>query len=182
MKVSDLGLPGVKLIEPHVHEDARGFFTESWNARDWAAAGLDLTFVQENHSGSARGVLRGLHYQVRRPQGKLVRAVRGRAYDVCVDMRAGLPTFGRWAAAELSGDNRRMLWIPPGLAHGFLALEDGTELLYKCTEYYAPELERSLLWSDPAVGIEWPLAAGRRPILSEKDAAGALLVEAEPCA
>lgn len=181
MKVAELDLPGVKLIAPRVHEDKRGFFMESWSARDFSAAGLDVRFVQENHSGSTRGVLRGLHYQVRHRQGKLVRAVRGAAFDVCVDLRAGSPTFGRWAAAELSAANRHMLWIPPGFAHGFLALEDGTELLYKCTDFYAPEHERALLWSDPAVGIAWPLAPGQQPILSDKDAAALSLAEAEPC-
>lgn len=152
---------------------------ETWNARSFAAAGLDLAFVQDNHSRSRRGVLRGLHYQLRRPQGKLVRVVRGRAFDVVVDLRRDSATFGRWAGAELSEENRRMLWSPPGFAHGFLALEDGTELLYKCTDYYVPEEERALHWADPVIGIDWPLAPGQAPILSDRDANAALLAEAD---
>jgi len=181
VKVTPASLPDIKIIEPRLFGDDRGFFMESWNARAFAEAGLALSFVQDNHSRSARNVLRGLHYQVRQPQGKLIRAVRGRAFDVAVDVRRGSPTFGRWAGVELSDANRLMVWIPPGFAHGFLALEDGTELLYKCTDFYAPEDERTLLWSDPALGIDWPLA-GARPTLSAKDEAGLPLAEAEVAA
>lgn len=179
MKVSPTALPDVKIIEPALFEDDRGSFMETWNARAFAAAGIDVSFVQDNHSRSAKGVLRGLHYQIGRPQGKLVRIVAGRAFDVAVDLRRSAPSFGSWAGVELSAGNRRMLWVPPGFAHGFLALEAGTELLYKCTDYYAPELERSLLWSDPDIGIDWPLEGVSEPILSAKDRAGVALRSAE---
>lgn len=178
MKVVDTDLPEVKLIEPAVHGDDRGFFLEAWNARTFAEAGIDAEFVQDNHSRSARGVLRGLHYQLIRPQGKLVRVVSGRAFDVAVDLRRSSPRFGRWVGFELSAANKRMLWVPPGFAHGFLALEDGTDFLYKCTDFYAPEHDRSILWSDPAIGIDWPLD-GREPALAPKDAAAPPLAQAE---
>ena len=178
MNVVDAGLPGVKIIEPRLFGDERGFFLETWNARAFTAAGLDLNFVQDNHSRSARGVLRGLHYQLVQPQGKLVRVVAGRVYDVVVDMRLSSPTFGAWRGFELSAQNHRMLWVPPGYAHGFLTLEDGTDFLYKCTDFYAPEHERSLLWCDPALAIEWPLH-GIAPAVSPKDAAGAMLSQAD---
>jgi dTDP-4-dehydrorhamnose 3,5-epimerase len=178
MKVTPLALPDVRLIEPVAWPDDRGFFMETWNARVFAEAGIDHLFVQDNQSRSRRGVLRGLHYQVGRPQGKLVRVVAGRAFDVAVDLRRSSPSFGQWVGTELSAENRHMLWIPPGFAHGFLALE-GTDLLYKCTEFYAPELERTLLWSDPAIGIGWPMAPGDGLILSAKDQAGAPLRDAE---
>jgi dTDP-4-dehydrorhamnose 3,5-epimerase len=172
-------LPEVLVLEPRVFGDDRGFFLESWNARSFAEAGIDARFVQDNHSRSAAGVLRGLHYQLVQPQGKLVRVVAGRAFDVAVDMRRSSPDFGRWAGVELSADNKRMLWVPPGFAHGFLALEDGTDFLYKCTDFYAPEHERSLLWSDPALGIDWPLDGIGAPILTAKDLAGLPLASAE---
>jgi dTDP-4-dehydrorhamnose 3,5-epimerase len=178
VKVIDTELPDVKLIEPKVWGDERGFFYESWSARLFEDAGLEATFVQDNHSRSAAGVLRGLHYQVRQAQGKLVRVVRGAAFDVAVDLRRSSPTFGRWTGVELSEANRLMMWVPPGFAHGFLSLRDGTEFLYKCTDYYAPEHERSLVWSDAAVGIAWPLG-GMQPILSAKDQAGTPLAQAE---
>lgn len=178
MKLIDTAIADVKIVEPAVFGDDRGFFMETWNARGFAEAGLAVTFVQDNHSRSARGVLRGLHYQVRQPQGKLVRVVRGAVYDVAVDIRRGSATFGQWVGVELSEANKRMLWVPPGFAHGFLSLEDGTEFLYKCTDYYAREHERSLLWSDPAIGVEWPLV-GETPLLSAKDAAAAPLADAE---
>lgn len=178
MKILETGLGGVKLIEPRVFGDERGFFLESWNARSFAEAGIDAEFVQDNHSRSSAGVLRGLHYQLVRPQGKLVRVASGRAFDVAVDIRRSSPSFGRWVGFELSAANKRMLWVPPGFAHGFLALEDGTDFLYKCTDFYAPEHDRSILWSDPEIGIEWPLA-GAAPSLSAKDAAAPLLAEAE---
>jgi dTDP-4-dehydrorhamnose 3,5-epimerase len=178
MKVIDTELPGVKIIEPQVFGDDRGFFFESWNARTFASAGLDVHFVQDNQSRSAKGVLRGLHYQVERPQGKLVRVGSGCAFDVAVDIRRSSPHFGRWTGVILSAQNKRMLWVPPGFAHGFLALEDDTDLLYKCSDFYAPEHERSILWSDPALGIDWPLQ-GISPLVSGKDAAGSTLEKAE---
>jgi dTDP-4-dehydrorhamnose 3,5-epimerase len=178
VKLAATALPEVVLVEPRVFGDDRGFFYESWNSRAFAEAGLETNFVQDNHSRSARGVLRGLHYQLRQPQGKLVRVVAGAAFDVAVDLRRSSPRFGQWVGVELSAANKRMLWVPPGFAHGFLALQDGTEFLYKCTDFYAPEHERALLWSDPAIGIEWPLE-GLEPALSGKDAAGTPLAEAE---
>lgn len=178
MNILDTGLSGVKLIEPRVFGDERGFFLESWNARGFAEAGIDSDFVQDNHSRSSAGVLRGLHYQLVRPQGKLVRVTSGRAFDVAVDIRRSSPSFGQWVGFELSAANKRMLWVPPGFAHGFLALEDGTDFLYKCTDFYAPEHDRSILWSDPAIGIEWP-PAGADPSLSAKDEAAPLLADAE---
>lgn len=178
MRIVETGLDEVKLIEPEVFGDERGFFLESWNARTFGQAGIDCTFVQDNHSRSSAGVLRGLHYQLVRPQGKLVRVVSGRAFDVAVDIRRSSPSFGRWVGFELSARNKRMLWVPPGFAHGFLALEDATDFLYKCTEFYAPEHERAILWSDAQVDIEWPLD-GAAPSLSAKDSAAPLLGEAE---
>lgn len=178
MNVIETELPGVLLLEPRVFGDDRGFFYESWNAEVFAKAGLDLTFVQDNHSKSACGVLRGLHYQNPEPQGKLVRVVAGAVYDVAVDLRRSSPHFGRWVGYELSADNKRMLWVPPGFAHGFLSLADGTEFLYKCTALYRPANEHSLLWNDPAIGIDWPLD-GMTPQLAAKDAAGTPLTQAE---
>lgn len=178
MNVRDAGLGEVKLIEPKVFGDERGFFLESWNSRAFAEAGIDACFVQDNHSRSAAGVLRGLHYQLVRPQGKLVRVVSGRAFDVAVDIRRSSPSFGQWIGVELSASNKRMLWVPPGFAHGFLALEDGTDFLYKCTDYYAPEHDRSILWSDPQIAIEWPLGEAA-PSLSAKDSEAPSLAEAE---
>jgi dTDP-4-dehydrorhamnose 3,5-epimerase len=178
VKVTATALPEVKLIEPRVFGDDRGFFYESWNARAFADAGLQLDFVQDNHSRSARGVLRGLHYQVNRPQGKLVRVTSGAVFDVAVDLRRSSPRFGRWVGVELSAQNKHMLWIPPGFAHGFLSLQDGTEFLYKCTDFYSPEDDRSLLWSDPAIGIDWPLD-GLSPSLSPKDHAAPALAQAD---
>ena len=178
IKIHPTIFPEVKLVEPLLFADERGFFFESWNAMAFATAGIAAEFVQDNHSRSARGVLRGLHYQVRNPQGKLVRVVSGRAYDVAVDLRRSSPNFGRWAAAELTAENKNMLWVPPGFGHGFLSLEDDTELLYKCTDYYAPEHDRSIIWNDPEIGIEWPLE-GEAPILSAKDATGLPLARAE---
>ena len=176
MQVTDTALAGVKLIEPPVFGDERGFFMESWNARTFAEAGLDLTFVQDNHSRSARGVLRGLHYQIGPAQGKLVRVVSGAVFDVAVDLRRPSPSFGQWVGYELSAANHRMLWIPEGFAHGFLTLQDGTDFLYKCTELYAPASEHCLAWDDPTVGIDWPLD-GMTPLVSDKDRAGKSLSE-----
>jgi len=178
MKVTAAPLPEVKIIEPKVFGDERGFFLESWNARTFADAGIDAAFVQDNHSRSTRGVLRGLHYQLANPQGKLVRVISGRAWDVAVDIRRSSPNFGKWFGIELSADNKKLLWVPPGFAHGFLALEDNTDFLYKCTSFYAPADERSLLWSDPELGIAWPLD-GLEPTVSGKDAAGVPLAGAE---
>jgi len=177
MKVSDTELPGVRLIEPRVFGDDRGFFLETWNAASFAAAGLDVAFVQDNHSRSQRGVLRGLHYQVVAPQGKLVRVTAGAVFDVAVDLRRSSPHFGRWTGHELSAANKAMLWIPPGFAHGFLVLSDEADFLYKCTALYAPEHDRALRWDDPALAIDWPL--DRPPLLSAKDAAAPLLADAE---
>jgi dTDP-4-dehydrorhamnose 3,5-epimerase len=172
MKASPTAIADVLLIEPRVFGDARGFFYESFNARAFAqATGVDLSFVQDNHSKSARGVLRGLHYQSQRAQGKLVRVVSGEVFDVAVDIRPQSPTYGKWIGEMLSAGNHRQLWIPPGLAHGFLVLSDTAEFLYKTTDYYAPEFERCLSWDDPALNIEWPLD-GSTPLVSAKDAEG----------
>ncbi|OSZ71689.1 dTDP-4-dehydrorhamnose 3,5-epimerase [Hydrogenophaga sp. IBVHS1] len=174
MNVTPTRIPDVLIIEPKVFGDARGFFFESFNQRAFnEATGLDLSFVQDNHSRSTRGVLRGLHYQVQQPQGKLVRVVRGAVFDVAVDIRKGSPTFGQWVGCELSEDNQRQLWVPPGLAHGFLVLSDTADFLYKTTDYYAPQHERCILWNDPGVGIKWP--EGVQPMLSPKDQLGAFL-------
>ncbi len=178
MKAVATALPGVVVLEPRVFADARGFFFESWNRRAFAeAVGEDFEFVQDNHSASERNVLRGLHYQVHRPQGKLVRVIAGEVYDVVVDLRRSSPTFGKWIGERLSADNRRMMWVPPGFAHGFLVVSARAEFLYKTTGYYAPEHERSLLWNDPALGIDWPLDGA--PLLKPRDAAGTPLAQAE---
>jgi len=178
VKRIETALPEVVLLEPKVFGDARGFFYESWNKKMLADVGLDLEFVQDNHSRSSRGVLRGLHYQIQQPQGKLVRAVVGEVFDVAVDMRRSSPNFGKWVGFVLSAENKRLAWIPPGFAHGFLVLSDFAEFLYKTTEYYAPVHERSLLWNDPTVGIEWPLD-GLTLQLAAKDLAGKLLQDAD---
>lgn len=177
MELIETAIDGVFIIEPKVFGDERGFFMESWNARSFAQAGLDLDFVQDNHSRSSRGVLRGLHYQQPNPQGKLVRVTAGAVYDAVVDMRKSSPTYGKSVGVELSAANKRMFWVPPGMAHGFLCLEDGTDFLYKCTSYYDPANEHSLLWNDPALGIEWPLD-GITPQLSAKDEAGKSFADA----
>ena len=179
MHVRETVLPGVLVIEPKVWGDARGFFYESWNQRDFdRAVGREVRFVQDNHSASAKGVLRGLHYQLQQSQGKLVRVVAGEVYDVVVDLRRSSPTFGRSFGEVLSADNHRMLWVPEGFAHGFLVTSERAEFLYKTTDYYAPEHERTLLWNDPALGIAWPLDGA--PQLKAKDAAGRLLADADP--
>jgi len=179
MKFTPTQLPDVLLVEPHLVADPRGFFMETWEARKFAQGGIDAQFVQDNHSASGQWVLRGLHYQLRQPQGKLVRVTRGEVFDVAVDLRRSSPSFGRWAGRRLSAENRRMLWIPPGFAHGFLVLSEQVEFLYKCTDFYDPSSERSLLWNDPQLAIDWPLAPGVQPILSQKDAAAAKLRDAE---
>ncbi len=178
MKFTPLAIPDVILIEPKVFGDERGFFYESWNAGEFAANGIDAVFVQDNHSLSARGILRGLHYQVELTQGKLVRVTAGKVMDVAVDIRQLSPTFGQYVSIVLSAENKHMLWIPPGFAHGFLSLEDNTEFLYKCTELYAPEHERTILWNDAELGIEWPLE-DIEPQLSEKDRDGVAFADAE---
>jgi len=177
MNIIETAIPGVLIIEPKVFGDARGFFMESWNERAFGEAGLDIAFVQDNHSRSSRGVLRGLHYQSPNPQGKLVRVTAGAVFDVAVDMRRSSPSFGQWVGVELSAVNKRMLWVPEGMAHGFLCLQDGTDFLYKCRGYYDPANEHSLLWNDPAIGIDWPLD-GLAPQLSAKDAVGRPLADA----
>jgi len=177
MTVTPTELPGVCVVEPRVFSDDRGFFFESWNARALAEAGIDAVFVQDNHSRSRRGVVRGLHYQIERAQGKLVRAVVGEAFDVVVDLRRSSPTFGRSLGIMLSAANHKMLWVPPGFAHGFLAVSESVDFLYKTTDYWYPQHERTLLWNDPALGIVWPLSG--EPVLAPKDAAGTPLAQAE---
>ena len=179
MKVIATSIPDVLIIEPKVFGDTRGFFLESFNQKVFeAATGVTSNFVQDNHSRSAKGVLRGLHYQVRQPQGKLVRVVRGSAFDVAVDVRRSSPTFGKWVGVELSEENQLQLWVPPGFAHGFLVTTESADFLYKATDYYAPEHERCIAWDDPEIGIEWPLG-GEQPSLSAKDKAGVALSNAE---
>ena len=178
MKVTPTAIPDVLIIEPQVFGDARGFFYESFNQKAFSGAtGLSLNFVQDNHSRSAKGVLRGLHYQIKQPQGKLVRVVRGAVFDVAVDIRKGSATFGKWVGMELSEDNHKQLWIPAGFAHGFLVTSDAAEFLYKTTDYYAPEHERCLAWNDQDIAIDWPLTTP--PNLSAKDQQGLALREAE---
>ena len=179
MKVTPTRIPEVLVIEPTVYSDDRGFFFECWNARSFAAAGLDLTFVQDNHSYSRRGILRGLHYQITRPQGKLVRAMDGEIWDVAVDLRRSSPTFGQWVAEWLTGDNYRMLWVPPGFAHGFYVASETAHFLYKCTDFYSQDLERAIAWNDPDLGIEWPLVEGEAPSLSPRDRQGTSFRAAE---
>lgn len=178
MIVEPLALPEVKLIRPRVHGDARGFFLESFNARDFAAAGLPTGWTQDNHSRSTAGVLRGLHYQLANPQGKLVRVARGRVFDVAVDIRRSSPSFGRWAGAVLDDSSAQMLYVPPGFAHGFLVLSDVADFLYKCTTLWDQPSDRGIRWDDPAIGIDWPLD-GLAVQLSARDAALPLLAEAE---
>jgi dTDP-4-dehydrorhamnose 3,5-epimerase len=178
MKFIETAIPGPVIVEPAVFGDDRGFFLESWNAAKFRDGGLDVAFVQDNHSRSAKGVLRGLHFQNPNPQGKLVRVTAGAVWDVAVDVRRSSPHFGKWVGVELSAANKRMFWVPPGFAHGFLTLEDGTDFLYKCTELYDPTSEHSLLWNDPALGIAWPLD-GIEPKLSGKDVVGKPLAEIE---
>ena len=169
MQIVELDIPDVKLVEPRVFGDDRGFFLETWSERAFATDGIDVQFVQDNWSRSTRGVLRGLHYQLRHPQGKLVRCVSGSVFDVAVDMRRSSPYFGRWVGEILDEKNKRALWIPPGFAHGFLTLSESADFQYKCSDIYFPEAERTLAWNDPTIGIDWPLDDGLPPILSEKD-------------
>lgn len=178
MRFRPTEIEDVVFIVPEVFTDERGAFLETWQAAEFRTAGIDRDFVQDNHSVSHHHVLRGLHYQLRQPQGKLVRVVRGAVFDVAVDLRSGSPNFAHWVGRELSAENRHMLWIPEGFAHGFLALCDGTELVYKCTDAYVPEDEHCLLWNDASVAVDWPLAPGHQPVLSDKDRAGRSLEDA----
>ena len=177
MKAQVTQIPGVLIVEPAIFGDDRGFFLESYNEKEMRNIGIDAHFVQDNHSRSQRNVLRGLHYQISHPQGKLVRVVTGRVFDVAVDVRRDSPAFGKWVGVELSAENKRMFWLPAGMAHGFVVLSDSADFLYKATEYYAPKFERTILWNDTELGIEWPLTG--QPILSAKDAAAKTFREAE---
>ena len=177
MQVTPTAIPDVKLMEPKVFGDARGFFFESYNRRSFSTAGLDAEFVQDNHSRSHRGVLRGLHYQIQHAQGKLVRVIAGAVFDVAVDLRRASPTFGEHVAIELSADNKKILWIPPGFAHGFIVVSETADFVYKTTDYWYAEHERTLLWSDPALRIRWPLAGA--PVITSRDAAGSPFAAAE---
>jgi dTDP-4-dehydrorhamnose 3,5-epimerase len=172
-------IPEVVLIRPKVFGDPRGFFFESWEERKFAAAGLDLKFVQDNHSRSARNILRGLHYQIQQTQGKLVRVATGTVYDVAVDIRRSSPTFGRWVGVTLSEENHHMLWVPPGFAHGFVVLSESADFIYRCTDFYAPAYERAIRWNDPDLKIAWPLPEGEEPVLSAKDAVAPRFRDAE---
>ena len=179
MRFIPTSLPEVIIVEPRLFEDARGYFMETWQSQKFANGGIDVSFVQDNHSASRQWVLRGLHYQLERPQGKLVRVTLGEVFDVAVDVRKSSPTFGRYVGVSLSATNRRMLWVPPGFAHGFLVTSKRAEFMYKCTDYYSPRDERSLLWSDQDVGIDWPLPQGIEPIVSDKDSGAPRLAAAE---
>ncbi len=179
MKFIPTQIPDVLIVEPRVFGDPRGFFMETYRADLFTGQGVSVRFVQDNHSGSRGGTLRGLHYQIRQPQGKLLRCASGEIFDVAVDIRRSSPTFGQWVGVHLSAENRRMLWVPEGFAHGFYVLSDWAELLYKATDYYAPEWERTIGWDDPQIGIEWPLLPDRDLILSEKDKSGSLLQHAD---
>ena len=179
MEFEPTQLPEVVLIKPRLFGDARGFFFETWQQEKFTAAGIAMPFVQDNHSHSARYTLRGLHFQIEKPQGKLVRVSRGEVFDVAVDIRRSSPRFGRWVGVVLSETNHHMLWVPPGFAHGYLALSEEIDFLYKCTDYYAPQHERAIRWNDPQLDVQWPLPAGFAPILSGKDAVAPALREAE---
>ncbi|NND91131.1 MAG: dTDP-4-dehydrorhamnose 3,5-epimerase [Granulosicoccus sp.] len=179
MQIFDTALEAVKILEPTIFGDDRGFFMESWNRQAFEDQGLPSHFVQDNHSRSSQGVLRGLHYQIRHPQGKLVRVTRGEVFDVAVDMRRSSAQFGQWVGVRLSETNRRQLWVPEGFAHGFYVLSESADFQYKCTDYYSPEYERSLKWNDPTVGIEWPIIHGSEPLLAAKDEAALLLSQCD---
>jgi dTDP-4-dehydrorhamnose 3,5-epimerase len=179
MQFTSTELPDVILIEPKIFEDDRGFFLESYQKVHFLAAGIQADFVQDNHSASTKGVLRGLHYQIRQPQGKLIRAIVGEIFDVAVDLRRSSPTFMHWVGALLSAEKKNQMWIPPGFAHGYYVTSEKAEILYKATDYYAPQWERSLLWNDPVIGIDWPIKNGEIPFLSFKDTKGVLLSAAE---
>ncbi|WP_341582338.1 dTDP-4-dehydrorhamnose 3,5-epimerase [Marinobacter metalliresistant] len=180
MKITETGIPDVKLIEPKVFGDDRGFFMETWNEKAFREAGINATFVQDNHSRSVKNTLRGLHYQIKQPQGKLVRVTRGQVFDVAVDLRINSTTFGQWVGEYLSEDNNRMLWVPPGFAHGFLVTSETADFQYKCTDYYAPEYERTIYWDDPDIAVRWGLTENGEPKLSTKDQKGIRLDRAFP--
>jgi dTDP-4-dehydrorhamnose 3,5-epimerase len=179
MKVKSLEIPDLKLVQPDIHSDDRGFFFESHNSEAFKDVGIDADFVQDNHSGSKRNTLRGLHYQIKRSQGKLISVLSGEIYDVAVDLRISSSTFKKWVGRKMSAEHHEQLWIPVGFAHGFLVLSEWAEVQYKVTDFYAPEWERTLLWSDPAIGIIWPLENGEQPLLSEKDAAGTVFADVD---
>lgn len=179
MKVLNTPLDGLLLIEPKVFGDERGFFMETWQRDRYREAGIERDFVQDNHSRSRQGILRGLHYQIRQPQGKLVRVSCGEVFDVAVDLRRASPTFGQWYGAVLSEANQQQMWVPPGFAHGFYVLSESADFQYKCTDYYAPQHERTIRWDDPDIGIDWPLVDGQPPLLSDKDREGLPLASAE---
>ena len=179
MKFVETSLPCVIRIEPRIFSDERGFFMETWQARRFHDVGIDADFVQDNFSHSSKGTLRGLHYQIQQPQGKLVRVVSGEVFDVAVDLRKSSPAFGQWVGEVLSAENKNQLWVPPGFGHGFLVLSDTAEFEYKCTDYYAPEFERAIRWDDPDIGIDWPLPDGEQPVLSVKDADAPFFQDAE---
>lgn len=179
MDVIETRIPDVKLIKPKVFGDDRGFFMETWNEKVFREAGIKAPFVQDNHSRSVRSTLRGLHYQIKQPQGKLVRCTRGEVFDVAVDLRKGSPTFGQWVGEFLSEENRHQLWVPPGFAHGFLVTSETADFQYKCTDFYAPEYERSIHWADETLSIDWPISRSERPLVSNKDAQGQLFAKAE---
>ena len=179
MEFTATQIPDVIVIDPVVYEDARGFFMDTWQEQRFHDVGIDARFVQDSHSRSSHGALRGLHYQVSQPQGKLIRVIYGEAFDVAVDIRKSSPTFGQWVGEVLSAGNRKLIWIPPGFAHGFLVLSEFADFEYKLTDFYAPEHERSIRWDDPDIAINWPLTEGQEPLLSDKDAVGATLANAE---
>jgi len=179
MKITDTALSDVKIIEPTIFGDQRGFFLESWNRQVFEENELPTDFVQDNHSRSQQGVLRGLHYQIKRPQGKLVRVTRGEVFDVAVDMRKFSPQYGKWVGVTLSESNQRLLWVPPGFAHGFYVVSDFADFQYKCTDYYAPQYECTLLWNDKTVNINWPLVSGNTPLLAAKDLSGTVFQQAK---
>jgi dTDP-4-dehydrorhamnose 3,5-epimerase len=179
MKTVTTSIPDVLIIEPRVFEDKRGFFMETWHRQKFREMGIDYDFVQDNHSKSPRGTLRGLHYQIQHPQGKLVRVIAGEVFDVAVDIRKSSPTFGKWVGVTLSASNKRMLWVPPGFAHGFYVTSDHAEFTYKCTDLYMPQHERAIIWNDPDIAISWPLTNSTAPLLSEKDENAPTLNDAE---
>jgi dTDP-4-dehydrorhamnose 3,5-epimerase len=179
MKYTPLRIPDIILVEPQVFGDHRGFFMETWRDDDFKEYVADVTFVQDNHSKSGQGILRGLHYQIKHAQGKLVRVISGTVFDVAVDLRKSSDTFGQWVGYTLAGENSAMLWVPPGFAHGFYVLSDHAEFIYKCTDYYVPDHERAIRWDDPSIDIDWPILPGSTPLLSSKDASGLLFEQVE---
>jgi dTDP-4-dehydrorhamnose 3,5-epimerase len=179
MKFKQTKIPDVLLIEPEIHGDQRGFLLETYQLSKFAEAGITEKFIQDNHSGSQQHTLRGLHYQIRHPQGKLVRVISGEVFDVAVDVRRSSPSYGRWVGVKLSAENKHQLWVPPGFAHGFYVISEWAEVVYKLTDIYAPRYERTIAWNDPEIGIEWPIPPGKAPLLSDKDLQGKRLQEAE---